>query len=141
MPESWFSKEQQPRRKANLVPQKLVFQTKPQIAAGLIDQVMESGDFPTRWIGCDATFGTDSHFLNTLPRNLYYFADIRCDTLAFTKKPDGVVVTAVLRGEETIAAPGGDLSLQGGDTVILAGTSAALDRAQAALLGNAAQME
>ena len=54
---------------------------------------------------------------------------------------DRVVVTAVLRGEETIAAPGGDLSLQGGDTVILAGTSAALDRAQAALLGNAAQME
>jgi len=87
MPESWFSKEQQQRRKANLVPQKLVFQTKPQIAAGLIDQVMASGDFPTRWIGCDATFGTDSHFLNTLPRNLYYFADIRCDTLAFTKKP------------------------------------------------------
>jgi SRSO17 transposase len=87
MPESWFSKEQQQRRKANLVPQKLVFQTKPQIAAGLIDQVVATGDFPTRWLGCDATFGSDSNFLNTLPRDLYYFADIRCDTLVFTKKP------------------------------------------------------
>jgi SRSO17 transposase len=87
MPESWFSKEQQQRRKANLVPQKLVFKTKQQIAVGLIEQVMGTGDFPTRWLGCDATFGTDSDFLNVLPDDLYYFADIRCDTLVFTKKP------------------------------------------------------
>ena len=87
MPESWFSKEQQKRRKANMVPQKLVFQTKQQIAGGLIEQVMATGDFPSRWLGCDATFGTDNDFLTTLPSDLYYFADIRCDTLVFTKKP------------------------------------------------------
>jgi SRSO17 transposase len=87
MPESWFFKEQQQRRKANLVPQKLVFKTKQQIALGLIEQVMGTGDFPTRWLGCDATFGTDIDFLNTLPNDLYYFADIRCNTLVFTKKP------------------------------------------------------
>jgi hypothetical protein len=87
MPESWFSKEQQQRRKANLVPRDLVFKTKQQIAVGLIEQVMATGDFPTRWLGCDATFGTDIDFLNTLPSDLYYFADIRCDTLVFTKKP------------------------------------------------------
>jgi len=87
MPESWFSKEQQQRRKANLVPQELVFKTKQQIAVELIEQVMATGDFPTRWLGCDATFGTDIDFLNGLPSDLYYFADIRCDTLVFTKKP------------------------------------------------------
>jgi SRSO17 transposase len=87
MPESWFSKEQQQRRKTNLVPRDLVFKTKQQIAVGLIVQVIGTGDFPARWLGCDATFGTDIDFLNTLPRNLYYFADIRCDTLVFTKKP------------------------------------------------------
>ena len=87
MPESWFSKEQRKRRKANLVPQDLVFKTKPQIAGGLIEQVMATGDYPTRWIGCDATFGRDNDFLNALPSDLYYFADIRCDTLVFTKKP------------------------------------------------------
>ena len=48
MPESWFSKEQQQRRRANLVPKDLVFKTKQQIALGLIEQVMVSGDFPTR---------------------------------------------------------------------------------------------
>jgi SRSO17 transposase len=87
MPESWFSQRQQQRRKANLVPQDLVFKTKQQIAVELIESVMATGDFPARWIGCDATFGSDIELLNALPKNLYYFADIRCDTLVFTKKP------------------------------------------------------
>lgn len=87
MPESWFSKEQHQRRKANLVPKDLVFKTKQQIALGLLEPLMATGDFSTRWIGCDATFGSDIDFLNALPSNLYYFADIRCDTLVFTKKP------------------------------------------------------
>jgi SRSO17 transposase len=87
MPESWFSKEQQQRCKANLVPKDLVFKSKQQIAVELIESVMATGDFPARWIGCDATFGSDIEFINALPRNLYYFADIRCDTLVFTKKP------------------------------------------------------
>jgi SRSO17 transposase len=87
MPESWFSKEQQQRRKVNFVPQDLVFKTKLQIAAELIDQVMATGDFPVRWIGCDATFGSDIDFLSTLPPDLYYFADIRSGTQVFTKKP------------------------------------------------------
>jgi SRSO17 transposase len=87
MPENWFSKEQLQRRKANLVPQDLIFKTKQQIALGLLEPVMATGDFPARWIGCDASFGSDIDFLNALPSNLYYFADIRCDTLVFTRKP------------------------------------------------------
>ncbi len=87
MPESWFSKGQQKRRQANLVPEELVFKTKPKIASELIDTVMATGDFPARWIGCDATFGSDIDFLNALPPNLYYFADIRSGTQVFTKKP------------------------------------------------------
>jgi SRSO17 transposase len=87
MPESWFFKEQQQRCQTNLVPQELVFKTKLQIATELIEQVMATGDFPTRWIGCDATFGSDINFLSALSPELYYFADIRCDTRVFTKKP------------------------------------------------------
>ena len=43
--------------------------------------------FPAKWIGCDATFGSDLHFLKSLPEHLYYFADIRSDTKVFLKKP------------------------------------------------------
>lgn len=87
MPESWFTKEQQPRRKANFVPQDLVFKTKLQIAGELVDQVTATGDLPIRWVGCDATFGSDIDFLSALPPDLYYFADIRSGTRVFTKKP------------------------------------------------------
>jgi len=87
MPESWFVKEQEPRRKANLVPEDLVFETKQQIALKLIKEVVATDLFPASWIGVDATFGSDIDFLNALPKELYYFAAIRSDAQVFTKKP------------------------------------------------------
>ena len=87
MPESWFSKEQQDRRKANLVPDDLVFETKQQIALKLIDEVVATGCFPARWIGADAAFGADIDFLDALPKQFAYFAAIKSDTRVFTKKP------------------------------------------------------
>jgi SRSO17 transposase len=87
MPESWFSPQYAQRRKENWVPEDLVFQTKLQIALELIDQVVQSKLFPGQWIGCDATFGSDIHFLESLPKDYYYFADVRSNTQAFLKKP------------------------------------------------------
>jgi len=88
MPESWFTPEQEQRRKANLVPEDLVFQTKQHIALGLIEKVMASGLFPAKWIGVDSTFGSDIAFLDALPKELLYFAAIRSDAKVFTKKPE-----------------------------------------------------
>ncbi len=87
MPESWFSKEQEKRRRFNLVPEDLVFETKQQIALKLIDDVRATGNFPVKWIGADAAFGGDIEFLNALPKDLFYFAAIKSDTQVFTKKP------------------------------------------------------
>ena len=87
MPESWFTKEQEKRRKANLVPEDLAFETKQQIGLELIENVIASGLFPAKWIGADAAFGSDIDFLNALPKDLYYFAGICSDTLVFTQKP------------------------------------------------------
>ncbi|MBU0708085.1 IS701 family transposase [Patescibacteria group bacterium] len=87
MPESWFAEEQEKRRKANLVPEDLVFETKQQIALKLINDVVATGFFPAKWIGADAAFGSDIDFLNALPKELYYFAGIRSDAQVFTKKP------------------------------------------------------
>ena len=87
MPQSWFTPEQEQRRKANLVPEDLVFETKQQIALKLIDNVISSALFPAKWLGADAAFGSDIDFLNALPDHLYYFANIRSDAKVFTKKP------------------------------------------------------
>ena len=87
MPELWFSDEYEQRRKETLVPEDLNFETKPQIGQGLIHKVVESGLFPARWIGCDATFGSDIHFLESLPKGHYYFADVRSNAQVFLRKP------------------------------------------------------
>lgn len=87
MPKSWFTKEQEQRRKDNLVPEGLVFETKQQIALKLIDEVVATGLFPAKWIGADASFGSDLEFLNDLPGHLNYFVSIRSDTQVFKKKP------------------------------------------------------
>ena len=87
MPEIWFSPEYAQRRKDNLVPEDLAFQTKIQIALELIHQVVQTQLFPAQWIGCDATFGSDAHFLKSLPEGSYYFADVRSNTQVFLEKP------------------------------------------------------
>lgn len=87
MPESWFTKEQEQRRKDNLVPEDIVFQTKPQIAKKLIDKIDKTNLFPAKWVGCDATFGSDWEFLESLPAGKYYFAGIRANTRVFLHKP------------------------------------------------------
>ena len=87
MPESWFAEEQEERRKANLVPEDLAFETKQQIALKLIDKVVSTDLFAAKWIGADAAFGTDLEFLNALPEKLNYFAAIRSDARVFSKKP------------------------------------------------------
>ena len=88
MHKSWFSEEYEKRREFNLVPSDLEFQTKPQIALALINKIVDTGLFPAKWIGCDATFGSDSHFLNSLPQQMYYFAGIRSNTKVFLEKPE-----------------------------------------------------
>jgi SRSO17 transposase len=87
MPKIWFTDEYAKRRKDNWVPKDLVFQTKLQIALDLINKAVASNLFPAKWIGCDATFGSDLNFLQSLPKSLYYFAGIRSDTSVFLKKP------------------------------------------------------
>lgn len=87
MPESWFSPEQANRRQANWVPEDLLFKTKPQIASELIEKIDQTNLFPAKWIGCDATFGSDWEFLESLPQGKYYFAGIKSNTQVFLSKP------------------------------------------------------
>lgn len=87
MPKSWFSEEQKERREYNLIPEDLVFKTKPQIAAELIEKINQTNLFPAKWIGCDATFGSDWEFLESLPKGKYYFASIKSNTQVSVRKP------------------------------------------------------
>ncbi len=88
MPQIWFSDEYEQRRKENLVPEDLTFQTKQEIALKLINKIAQTGLFPAKWIGFDATFGSDLHFLKSLPAGHYYFANVRANEKVFLEKPE-----------------------------------------------------
>ncbi|MGA7879164.1 MAG: IS701 family transposase [Desulfoferrobacter sp.] len=88
MPEKWFSEEYKERRGKTLVPEELVFQTKHQIALGLIDSIAQRGLFPAKWLGCDAAFGADIDFLKSIPEEFFYFASIHSDERVFVQKPE-----------------------------------------------------
>ena len=86
MPKQWFEKDHEILYRQNLVPEDLIFQTKNQIASDLIEKVHHH--FPAHWIGCDASFGSDVGFLNSLPDSLTYFADIKSNSKVFLEKPE-----------------------------------------------------
>jgi SRSO17 transposase len=87
LPQEWFSPAYAQRRKNTLVPHDLSFQTKPQIALALIQEIVEKNLFAVQWIGCDATFGSDPAFLDSLPKGIYYLANVRSNTQIFLRKP------------------------------------------------------
>nr|WP_320016609.1 hypothetical protein [uncultured Desulfobacter sp.] len=62
------------------------FKQKNDIASNLINSV--SKKFPARWIGCDAGFGSDMHFLKSMPDSLYCLADIKSNSNVFFAKPE-----------------------------------------------------
>jgi len=86
MPIQWFNEDHKILREQNLVPENLTFKTKNKIANDLITAVHKK--ISARWIGCDASFGGDINFLNSLPDNLYYFADVKANSKVFLEKPE-----------------------------------------------------
>ena len=81
LPKVWFTEEYQDLRIRCGVPEEVTFATKPQLAAQMINQVLASGDFQARWIGCDSTFASDPKFRAALPRKYWFFADILANHL------------------------------------------------------------
>jgi len=86
LPEKWFRDEYKNRRAECGIPEDVVFQTKPEIAKNMLDKVVASELFPARWVGVDSLYGSSKEFLAAVPKNLWYFADVRSNTLVFTEK-------------------------------------------------------
>jgi SRSO17 transposase len=87
MPEPWFDEEHATRRKNCKVPRATVFQTKNEILSGMINRVVASGLFPAKYVGVDCAYGSDIHFLDSLPPELIYFADVRHNCHIFANRP------------------------------------------------------
>lgn len=87
MPEKWFTEDYKAKRDACLVPSDATFKTKPQIAIELLHEIKKSGYFQAKWIGVDSLYGNNRNFLNSIPKEYFYFADISSDSQIWDSKP------------------------------------------------------
>lgn len=76
LPKCWFEPAWAERRQRCHIPQEVSFQTKPQLAMGLLQPLLETQLFGGRWIACDCSFGNNEEFLAGLPQGFYYLAEV-----------------------------------------------------------------
>lgn len=88
MPQSWFEDNHKDLRDKCKVPDNMSFETKNKILLNMIQSAHETGSLKARYVGVDASYGSDSAFLDALPENLIYFADVRKNQLVFATRPD-----------------------------------------------------
>jgi SRSO17 transposase len=91
MPDKWFDAGYAELRKKCDVPSSIRFKTKNEMLLEMIWSTVRSGLYPAKYVGVDAGFGSDAAFLDGLPENLVYFADIRSNQIIFTDKPETFV--------------------------------------------------
>lgn len=87
LPQLWFSDEYQQRWEKCKIPDETVFKTKPELAAEMIKDTHSSGLFPASWITCDSAFGNNPEFLDTLPDDLFYLAEVPSNTHVWLTRP------------------------------------------------------
>jgi SRSO17 transposase len=108
LPQCWFSDAYAQRRKDCRVPEGLKFQTKPQLAAALGQELWATKLFPGQWATCDVSFGNNEDFLAQLPASMYYLAEIPCTRKVWLKHAPGhpALESEGATVESLVATPG-----------------------------------
>jgi SRSO17 transposase len=88
IPEKWFDDDYAEKRKKCLVPEDLKYATKNELLLRLIENAVSSGNLKAKYVGVDCSFGKDHNFLDSLPKNLIYFADVPSNQLVFKNRPN-----------------------------------------------------
>jgi SRSO17 transposase len=78
LPQCWFGSAYEERRRLCRIPKEVVFQTKPELALGLLQPLLATQQFGGRWITCDCSFGNNEAFLEQLSKDFYYLGEIAC---------------------------------------------------------------
>jgi SRSO17 transposase len=86
LPEVWTN--DRPRCEAAGIPPGVIFRTKPELAAEMVEQAVRSG-MPCRWVTADSVYGNSPTFVRTLRElKLWYVLDVSCEAHAWTAPPE-----------------------------------------------------
>jgi SRSO17 transposase len=81
LPESWFDEDHQRRWQDCQIPEETPFQTKQELAAQLVEDIMASGRLQAQWVACDEGYGDSPAFLQRLDATgLWYLAEVPPDS-------------------------------------------------------------
>jgi SRSO17 transposase len=99
VPQEWFEPRSRDRWERCRVPDDLLFQTKPQLAWEMIEQVKNPAVLAFSWVTCDETFGNNPEFLGRLEgAELRYLADVAVSTQVWRERPATELPPAPRRG-------------------------------------------
>ena len=85
LPKCWFDPDHEERRRRCHIPQDTTFKTQPQLALELLQPLLATQQFGGEWITCDCSFGNNEAFLEQLPKDFYYLAEIACTRKVWPK--------------------------------------------------------
>jgi SRSO17 transposase len=89
LPKEWItSPEYEDRREKCGIPKDIVFRTKNELAAQMIEGLVAEGVLSCRWVACDEAFGCDTSLLDRIAAaGLWYFAEVPENTRLWTQRP------------------------------------------------------
>lgn len=84
LPESWFAEDHRELWAECLIPKGTQFQTKPELAAELVEKALQTSGMRARWVVCDEDYGKDPGLLDKVAaRDRWYLAEVACDTMVW----------------------------------------------------------
>lgn len=90
LPEEWVEDEEFAERREKCgVPEDVEFETKPELGWEMVEELCEEDTLRGRWLACDTVFGQDPDFLDKVANqtDLWYYAEVPCDTRVWLERP------------------------------------------------------
>lgn len=101
IPEKWFSQAYRARRKKCALPESVVFQTKPQLAAEMLGFLADEQSLPFKYVLADSVYGMSPEFIKAVEAmpDKSYFVSITKTTACWLKRPMTITKQYRWRGQ------------------------------------------
>ena len=88
LPEDWFDRDHQARRRECGIPDDTLFRTEPELALDMVRDLVARDVLPFQWVTCDEHFGQNPGFLDGLAAlGKWYFAEVPSHTHVWLHTP------------------------------------------------------
>jgi SRSO17 transposase len=101
LPEAWFGNDYATRRTTCRVPQELTFQSKPQLAAAMLQAIVHEGLLPCKYVVADCLYGHSPDFLDAVDAciGVTTFVAIPSETRCWLQRPRTEDKTYTYKGD------------------------------------------